>query len=268
MIQRRTLIAASLAWAAAPAAAQAAPAGLVLMHGKQGTPQFPGLRAVADRLEAAGIRTVLPEMPWSRTRYLDGPPEKAFAEIDAALAGLKRAGAAKLFVAGHSIGATAALGYAVSRADTPQRVDGIAMLATGHVPGAYYAGAGPQNAAIRAAVDQARAMRAAGDGAKRADFADNNQGQALRPVTTADAYLGYFEPGGAMDPYAQIAKAPCPVLWAVGRQDIIYPFSRTQYFDRLPADAQHAFFETDADHRGLPAAAADRTAAFFQALRA
>ena len=74
--------------------AQNAAPGVVLLHGKQGMPMFAGLRAVASKLEATGLRTALPEMPWSRTRYLDGNAERAFDEIAAALGTLKRTGAA------------------------------------------------------------------------------------------------------------------------------------------------------------------------------
>jgi pimeloyl-ACP methyl ester carboxylesterase len=264
MIARRSVLAGGLACLAGRAHAQTAPAAALVLHGKQGTPNFPPLRAVANALEQAGLRVAVPEMPWSRSRYIDGPPDKAFDEIAALLAGFKRAGAAKIFLAGHSIGATAALGYAAARGG----IDGLALLATGHVPTFYALGLGPINAAVRDAIARARSLVAAGHGATIEEFADNNQGEALRVRMRAADYLGYFDPGGAMDPQAQIARAPCPVLWAIGTRDSLYSASRSLYFDRLPRDPRHAFFETDADHRSLPQAAVQTTAAFFKARRA
>jgi pimeloyl-ACP methyl ester carboxylesterase len=264
MIARRGLLAGGLACLCGRANAQTAPAAALVLHGKQGSPNFPPLRTVATALEQAGMRVAVPEMPWSRSRYIDGPPDKAFGEIAALLAGFKRAGAAKIFLAGHSIGATAALGYAATRGG----IDGLALLATGHVPTFYALGLGPINATVRDGILRARGLVAAGQGATVGEFADNNQGEALRVRMRASDYLGYFDPGGAMDPQAQIARAPCPVLWAIGTRDPLYSSSRSLYFDRLPRDPRHVFFETDADHRSLPQAAAQTTAAFFKSLSA
>jgi pimeloyl-ACP methyl ester carboxylesterase len=260
---RRRILAGLFGALAAPTIvrAQSAAPGVVLLHGKQGTPMFPGLRAVASKLEASGFRTAAPEMPWSRSRYLEGNAEKAFDEIASALGAFKRAGAAKLFLVGHSIGATAALGYAVTRGG----IDGLAMLSTGHTPTAYFAGVGPANAAVRESILRARETR---NSPALQEFADNNQGKALALRLSAIDFLSYFDPGGAMDASAQIAQAPCPVLWSVGTRDIIYAPSRAVYFDRLPSDPRHVFFEADADHLSLPALAADRVASFFGGLKA
>jgi pimeloyl-ACP methyl ester carboxylesterase len=264
MIARRNALAGGLACLAARAHAQTAPAAALVLHGKQGTPNFPPLRAVATALAQAGLRVAVPEMPWSRSRYIDGPPDKAFDEIATLLADFKRTGAAKIFLAGHSIGATAALGYAATRGG----IDGLALLALGHVPTFYFLGLGPINATVRDSISRARGLVAAGKGETVEEFADNNQGEALRVRMRAFDYLGYFDPGGAMDPQAQIASTPCPVLWAIGTRDALYSSSRSLYFDRLPRDPRHAFFEADADHRSLPQAAAQRTAAFFKTLSA
>jgi dienelactone hydrolase len=262
LIARRGVLAAGLAALAPRARAQSLRAGVVVMHGKTGMPGFPGLRTLAARVEAAGMRTVLPEMPWSRNRYIDGPVEKAFDEIAKELARLKSAGAAKLFLAGHSIGATAALGYAVARGG----IDGVAMVATGHVPQFYYNVAFTANLAVRDSVDRARALVAASRGGESAGFADNNQGMALSLRMKAGDYLSWFEPGGAMDPHALVAKAPCPVLWAIGLQDGLYASSRAQYFDRLPPDPRHAFVAVAGGHLDTPAAAADDVASFLKTL--
>jgi pimeloyl-ACP methyl ester carboxylesterase len=261
MIARRTLLAATLAAAALPARA-AAPAGVVVLHGKTSMPDAPPARVLADRLSGAGFRVARPEMPWSRRRYFDGGSAKALDEIGAALAQLKAGGAEHLFLAGHSIGATAALAYAVARGG----VAGLAMVATGHNPQGYYNGSGPANAAVHASVDRARELVAGGKGATVEEFADNNQGQALHARMAAADYLSWFEPGGVMDPQAQIARAPCPVLFAVGEGDGLYAVARAQYFDRLPPDPHHVFVPLSGGHLDTPTLAAPRVVEFFQSL--
>ncbi|MBI3506177.1 MAG: alpha/beta hydrolase [Proteobacteria bacterium] len=262
MIARRVFLAAGLATLSARAGAQGLRAGIVILHGKTGMPSFPGLRVLASRLEAGGMRTAIPEMPWSRNRYIDGSAGKAFDAIAAELARLKAAGAAKLFLAGHSIGATAALGHAVARGG----VDGIAMIATGHNPRTYYNSTQGANPAVHQSIDRARGLVATGRGSEVAQFADNNQGKALQVRMTASDYLSWFEPDGAMDPFALMPKAPCPVLWAIGAQDGLYASSRAQYFDRLPPDLHHKFVELAGGHLDAPAAAAEPVAAFFASL--
>ena len=48
---------------AAAAAAQGT-TGVILMHGKQSSPNTPGLRDIASKAEAAGMKVVVPSMPW------------------------------------------------------------------------------------------------------------------------------------------------------------------------------------------------------------
>ena len=50
---------------AAPAAAQGT-VGVILMHGKQGSPNTPGLRDIASKAESAGMKVVVPSMPGAR----------------------------------------------------------------------------------------------------------------------------------------------------------------------------------------------------------
>ncbi|MBA4417084.1 MAG: hypothetical protein C0392_04120 [Syntrophus sp. (in: bacteria)] len=44
---------------------------------------------------------VIPEMPYSKTRFYDKSYEGIMAEIDVAVATLKKHGAKKIFIAGH-----------------------------------------------------------------------------------------------------------------------------------------------------------------------
>ena len=54
-------------------------------------------------------------MPWSARRIYDATYDQAMDEIDASVEKLKKAGAKKIAVIGHSLGANAAIGYAARR---------------------------------------------------------------------------------------------------------------------------------------------------------
>ncbi len=261
MIARRTLLAASFAAFASPAFAQNAKSGVLLMHGKGSGPQFPPLRKVADALGAAGFAVETPAMAWSRDRYLQGNVAATFDEIGGHLDKLARNGATKLFLAGHSLGATAAMAFAAQRG----RAAGVAMIATGHVPRGYFLGQGA-SAPVRESILAARAMAATGKGAEIASFADNNQGRAMTTRMSANDYLSWFDPDLGFDPRDTMAQAPCPVLFAIGRDDMLFPFARTQFFDKLPPDPRHVFLEMPGGHVDGPAAASDATVNFFRGL--
>lgn len=261
MIIRRTFLAAALAALAAPAVAQNAKPGVLLMHGKGSVPQFPPLRKLADALSAAGFAVETPAMAWSRDRYLQGNVAATLDEIGGYLDKLARGGATKLFLAGHSLGATAAMAFAAKRG----RVAGVAMIATGHVPRGYFTGQGA-SAPVRDSILAARAMAANGKGGEIASFADNNQGRAMTTRMSANDYLSWFDPDLGFDPRDTMAQAPCPVLFAIGRDDILFPYARTQFFDKLPPDPRHVFLEMPGGHIDGPAAAADATVNFFRGL--
>jgi pimeloyl-ACP methyl ester carboxylesterase len=103
--------------------------GMVLMHGKGGTPKY--VSSLGSALRGAGVLVETPSMPWSRHRIYDKGYEESMDEIDTYVAQLKAAGARRIFVAGHSLGANAALGFGARR----EGLSGIILLAYGHVPG-------------------------------------------------------------------------------------------------------------------------------------
>ena len=80
------------------ALAQSEPLGMVIMHGKGGSPT----RRVADlarALEAKGYLVANLEMAWSGSRNYDVPVSRAEEEVAAAVADLRGKGAKKVFVA-------------------------------------------------------------------------------------------------------------------------------------------------------------------------
>ena len=110
--------------AGAPALAQSgglSGMGVVLLHGKGGVPGAM-LEGFGEALKKAGAAIEEPEMPWSHKRIYDATYEQAMAEIDLAVQKLKWRGATRIVIAGHSLGANAAIGYAARR-------DGLAAKA-------------------------------------------------------------------------------------------------------------------------------------------
>ena len=57
--------------------------GVLVLHGKNpGSANDPSTDSLIAKLQATGAVTLKPDMPWSRTRYLDKPLDGALAEMD------------------------------------------------------------------------------------------------------------------------------------------------------------------------------------------
>jgi len=238
--------------------------GVLLLHGKNpGSPQNPGLQSIRTKLEHEGMKLRVPDMPWSANRYVDGDWAKAMDEIAGHLAALKRDGATKLVLAGHSIGAAGALSYAATRGGA----DALVMLAPGHVPYYYYTAAqsGP-NVAVRASIDEARGLVAAGQGDTRRDFKDNNQGQALTVRLTAKQYLSYWDPDSDAEMSRMAPKlAPgIPVLLMIGDKDPLVRVARSYIFEKLPPNPKHSYVDMPGTHVSILQAARDDIAAWIK----
>jgi pimeloyl-ACP methyl ester carboxylesterase len=237
--------------------------GVLLLHGKNpGSPQNPGLQSIRTKLEHDGMKLRVPDMPWSANRYVDGDWTKAMDEIAGHLAALKRDGATKLVLAGHSIGAAGALSYAATRGG----VDALVMLAPGHVPYYYYNFTQGPNAAVRASIDEARGLVAAGQGDTRRDFKDNNQGQALTVRLTAKQYLSYWDPDSdaEMGRMAPKLAAGIPVLLMIGDQDPLVRVARSYIFEKLPPNPKHSYVGMAGSHVSILPAARDDIAAWIK----
>jgi pimeloyl-ACP methyl ester carboxylesterase len=104
---------------AAPAAQEI---GIVVMHGKGGSPGR-HVVALADALEKEGFLVANIEMPWSFKRHYDIELDAAVGEVTRALDAMRAKGAKKLFVSGHSQGGIFALLYGGRH-----KVDGVAVI--------------------------------------------------------------------------------------------------------------------------------------------
>jgi pimeloyl-ACP methyl ester carboxylesterase len=232
-----------------PATAWAQPSatGIILMHGKWGTPDK-GIQPVELELRGAGFLVVSREMPWSERRAYDAGFDDVMAQLEGEVARLRSQGARKIVVGGQSFGANIALAYAARHPD----INGVTALAPGHSPDRF-----ANNPRMVESLGKARALLAAGKGGQFANFNDTNQGHTREVSARPAVYLSYFDPAGpaVMPRNAAVISPNTPLLVVVGTRDPIYSAGTSYIFDRAPRNPYSAFRTVNADHFGTPAAA-------------
>jgi len=232
--------------------AQALPSqiGIVVMHGKGGLPS--GLvSALTSSLQSKGYLVTSLEMPWSKHREYDVHVNVAEKEVVAAFDALRKRGAKKVFVAGHSQGGVFALYFGGKH-----KVDGIVAIAPGgHVGNALF------RQKLGEWVTLARKMIAEGKGDEKTTFMDFEGAKGTFPVrSTPNVYLSWFDPEGAMNQDVALkAMIPeVPVLYIVPTGD--YPGLlkvKQPMFRSLPSHPLTKLYEPDATHVGAPTASGE-----------
>jgi pimeloyl-ACP methyl ester carboxylesterase len=245
----RRVFATLLAWLAFSAGAQAQDKlGVIILHGKQGTPTGnQGLSAIASNLQAAGHKVFLPAAPWGRGAWetINVTVEEALSQLDGYANQLRAQGANRIVVIGHSLGACVGLAYAAERGT----LAGLVMLAPGHNPGGLYR----SNDRMRRDVDQARALVEQGRGNEGVHGSDSNQGSNITMSVRAAVYYSWQNPMGlaSMPHEAPRLPASTPLLMVVGEKDpmsgraegLIYkPAAKNPYSRYVTSGANH--FET------------------------
>jgi len=224
--------------------------GIVVMHGKGGSPTR-YVSDLASSLEEKGYLVANLEMPWSGRRNYDVNVDAAEKEVQSALDTLRSKGAKRLFVAGHSQGGLFALYFGGK-----DLVDGVIAIAPG----------GSVNHPIvreklGESVELARKLIAAGKSGEKTSFLDYEGSRGTYRITTTPiAYLSWFDPDGAMSlPKAVKAMNPrIPVLYIVPTGD--YPVllkAKQLMFSSLPSNPLTRLYEPDSDHLGAPSASRD-----------
>lgn len=239
--------------------------GVILMHGKQASPQkSQGLRDIASKLESAGMKTVMPLMPWGEGSWerISVTPEQVFGMIDGYAAQLRGQGAQRIVVVGQSLGANMALAYAVSR----QNVAGIVMAAPGHNPAYSYR----SNPAIKEAIDRAASLAQSGQRDQPFSGGDDNQGSNIRLSTTAGVYIGWMSPRGAasMTAQAPLLPASIPVMLIIGTKDPAHGMAEGMIYKPAAKNPYSKYLVVEAGHRDTDFAASQRIVDWIKGLPA
>ncbi len=221
--------------------------GIVLMHGKGGSPTA-YVSSLASSLEEQGFLVANLEMPWSGKRDYDVNVSTAEKEVESALNSLRDKGARKLFVAGHSQGGLFALYFGGKHA-----LDGVIAIAPGgNVAVPIF------REKLGESVNLARKLVAEGKGEEKAKFLDFENAKGTYPVVAPpSAYLTWFDPEGAMNQTKAVRNMnpAVPVLFIGPTND--YPGLRgvkQQMFDALPKNPRTKLYEPNSSHLNAPSA--------------
>jgi len=247
-------------FAAPPAISQAGDSkvGIVVMHGKSGSPARL-VSELASALDRDGILVANLEMPWSGRRQYDVNVSAAEAEVDAALSSLRSKGAQKLFVAGHSQGGVFALYYG-----SKHPVNGIIAIAPGGDPDSPVF-----RDRLGSTVALARKLVADGKGEEKAELSDFEGSRGLFTVNAAPSvYLTWFEPDGAMNQLRAMRSIDrtIPVLYIVPTNDYPGLLQLKNLFGYLPRNPHTRLYEPRASHREAPSASSREIAAWTAAV--
>lgn len=214
--------------------------GVILLHGKWDTPRGAVL-PLAEALERNGAVVRSPLCSWSPRRLYDCSFEQALDEIAGHIVALQASGYRHLLLAGHSLGANAALAAASRHAG----VDALALIAPGHLPDRLFEAGATREAMVRAT--------AATPGG-RLRLPDFNQGQCRLLRFEPGIWHSFYDPAGAalMPRSAATLAPPRPVLWLAPRTDPLASEGRGYAFDLLPPHPQNSWVELEGEHAEAP----------------
>ncbi len=228
--------------------------GVLMLHGKNpGGPQDPNFGVLKTRLEREGMTVLMPDMPWSRNRYIDVSWDQAMAEMATHVKTLRERGARKIVLMGHSMGCPAALSFAARQGD----VQALVLLAPGHVPQGYFTS--PRLKPVRDSIEEARALVAANKGDSKERFTDINQGRQQTVIMTARDFLSYFDPASDAEMSVTAPRVPAqtPSLVVIGDQDPLFAYVRSYFVDKLPMNPKNVYLEVKGTHLSTPGVASD-----------
>jgi esterase/lipase len=247
-----------MAGGAGPAGA-AASLGVVLLHGKNGTPEQ--MAKLAATLKDAGYAVSTPEMCWSKARIFDKALPDCLKEVDAAVAGLKSGGASRIVIGGVSQGAIVAIDYGA----THTGLAGVVALAPA---------ADPPDASkypdFAAAIKTAQAAVKARKGNEVGEYDDLIDGAPITVNATAANYLSFHDPKAPSSTIRGVKgkllpKLTVPLLWVAGTKDPTQASTRA-VFGAAPDNKLSTYERVEADHAGTPDASGDIVVAWLKTL--
>lgn len=224
--------------------------GVVLLHGKQGhTPRDTTLTQISSAMTKSGMLVVTPEMAWSFKRLMDKPWPKAVDEIKSHVESLKAQGAKRIVLAGQSLGSPAIMAYAAKNDD----IDALALISPGHTPKFFYEGipfAPFRIWTLKNEVDRARDLVQQGQGDRSEPFQDINVGGTFRVWATPQIFLSYMAPESEAEMSLTASKIPAhiPVLWLIGKKDLLIKEGSAYVFEKLPANTRSKYMEVEGGH--------------------
>ncbi len=224
--------------------------GVVLLHGKQGhTARDTTLTYIDSAMTAAGMRVVTPEMAWSFRRLMDKPWSQAVDEIKLHVQALRAQGVKRIVLAGQSLGSPAVLSYAATHDD----VDALVLISPGHTPRYFYEGipfAPTRVWVLKNEVDRARDLVQKGQGHQPVQFRDINVGGTFTVSVTPNIFLSYMDPDSdaEMSLTAPKISSRVPVLWLMGKRDLLVSQGSAYVFDKLPANPKSKYAEVEGGH--------------------
>ncbi len=224
-------------------------AGVVLLHGNGHPTKH--IKGLVRKLESHKLLVAYPEMPWSSNRLYDKSVKDAVNQVNAAFTELKKQGAQKLIIAGHSKGGVFALYYA-----STHPVDGLIAIA----PGANVA-AKKFKKKLGASVNKAKKMVKKGNGNKVATFKDIEGSRGVTDLKApAASYYSWFEHEGAMNSTLSAKKInkDKPILWIVPTNDYKgLKKINTKLFNQFPSNKNTKFYKPSSNHKKAPIDSAD-----------
>jgi esterase/lipase len=234
--------------APAAAASGGVPLGIVIMHGKGGSPNG-WVAPLANYLHDNGYTVENIEMPWSGRRDYDVGVQHADDEVTAAVARLRAQGAKKIFVAGHSEGGAYVLYWGRHHPS-----DGIIAIS----PGSGISG--PPQQEIEKYLGRARELVAQGKGDEKTRMMDHEKTKGFYPIiTTPKAYVEWFDPKGPMNMMRSIRgwspDVPLLLISATGDGE---PLAKRvdEIYAELPPNPHNHFFRASGSHYEAPFASA------------
>jgi pimeloyl-ACP methyl ester carboxylesterase len=241
------LVAALLLLLGLCAPARADGLGVVLMHGKQGTgtPDDRVIGVLAQNIKAAGFLLEEPSMCWARGIIYAAAFVDCLNAVDDAVGRLKSRGAARIIVAGMSLGGAGALGYGARH----EGLAGIVTIAPGPPPGIA------NRPEIARGIEQAKALVARGRGDEFQTFTDDNEG-AISVRATASIFLSFLAFDGAANIVTNAQNLKAPVLWISGTADSTQ-LPRAAGFDKVPLNNLNRYVTVNSNHLGTPTASSD-----------
>jgi pimeloyl-ACP methyl ester carboxylesterase len=225
--------------------------GVVLLHGKWGSPSQ-HIDQLALALKREGFMVLTPLMPWSKERGYDVDYPAALEIVDNQVRELRKRGAQMVILAGHSMGANAAVAYA---ANGHEKIDGVIAIAPGHTPDllGYHLN-------IESSFNKASAMIREGKGNERASFIDVNGGRTLSFDMTAATYFSYNDNSGmaVMPLSASKVTQRIPLFWILGGTgDVLYKFGKGYLFEKWPMHPLNKYLVLNSTHLKAPDDAKD-----------